>query len=1087
MPQPPANPISSYALQVASLLDQPSSDTAYLYPIIGVTLYPLLDLTAATPSGYTDCSGWANYVLASLDPIHEAVAAQERFIPYFNPGTIAAYDSATGQPTTLVEYENQQPWARADVLQYVYAGLADNHTGSDGFDTITNWASLQPGDVFAYSTGIYTDLGAGPSAGTDPTLALTGDTGHTGIVVGAPTIVAASSISSPSLSPDAVTVVELPVVDSSNVKHYDDGRNYVVPSDPANLPADVDPSLLQPGGTGTGTLYFALDAAGNTIQLNFDASDPWFPNDLDPTNGSEAAVSFAAARLTSTIDLSQYGTLPVDVYPNALPTLDGIDYAQTETLVGTGGLLVEGGGTLTLSGPNSYTGNTTVTGDATTLSIAHDDNLGADTASLEIGAGTTLTVTATMNLAHPLIIDRDATIEIAAGDTVTAAGTITVGPDATLLLTPQFDATGAITFDGIGATLAIDQGVTPTATIGGLQQGDFIDVGSISGGTVTVSGNQLTLIGTGGSLSLSLDTSYGGQFRASSDGSGGTLISYVTASQPYVIPIYHQTIASSGAQSLIIYASVGGGPLDPYLLDSGSPNMFSTYGSWWPGHSTEITQPGTGSFTFAAGVSYNYDTVATNVSLGTGAGGTVVAAANNVNVALITNTGTSSPQTDFANWASAVAAGNPPFGSDQSYGNFSAGLYGSNSLATVLAQLPISDNLENGFIIQSGGIAASAGTLTVGLDPSLIQQWQSDPATITLEMTSTGTTLPNPDGNTVSVSGDEKAQVGTTSITLSGTQGSDTFTIPLVIDTGGGLNDVIYANGALLTHWVQGGGTDGPLQNGTTFDLSGMTLNQGVATILDYITGSTGLPTGGVTTVVNTTTIADQRVNPGISLFYDYNVMFDIQGGKVLLQPIACFAAGTRIATERGPVAVERLREGDRLPTAIGGTLQPISWIGRRRVDCRRHPAPETVWPVRIAARAFDGNTPTRDLFLSPDHAVYLDGVLVPIKYLINHTTIVQVPRSAVTYYHVELPRHEVIWAEGMPAETYLDVGDRSNFDSRGGVCRLHPSFVERQREAMGCAELVVTGPAVQALQARLAELAASEPAAIPGHRRNVA
>ena len=51
----------------------------------------------------------------------------------------------------------------------------------------------------------------------------------------------------------------------------------------------------------------------------------------------------------------------------------------------------------------------------------------------------------------------------------------------------------------------------------------------------------------------------------------------------------------------------------------------------------------------------------------------------------------------------------------------------------------------------------------------------------------------------------------------------------------------------------------------------------------------------------------------------------------------------------------------------------------------------------------------------SPDHAVFIDGVLIPVRYLINGRTIVQEPADEVTYYHVELPRHDVIFAEGLP------------------------------------------------------------------------
>ncbi len=87
---------------------------------------------------------------------------------------------------------------------------------------------------------------------------------------------------------------------------------------------------------------------------------------------------------------------------------------------------------------------------------------------------------------------------------------------------------------------------------------------------------------------------------------------------------------------------------------------------------------------------------------------------------------------------------------------------------------------------------------------------------------------------------------------------------------------------------------------------------------------------------------------------------------------MACFAAGTLIETVDGQRAVETLAVGDEVVTLLGGSGR-IVWVGSRAVDCARHPRPETVWPVRIAAGAFAANVPARDLFVSPDHAVFVN------------------------------------------------------------------------------------------------------------------
>jgi Hint domain/Subtilase family len=160
---------------------------------------------------------------------------------------------------------------------------------------------------------------------------------------------------------------------------------------------------------------------------------------------------------------------------------------------------------------------------------------------------------------------------------------------------------------------------------------------------------------------------------------------------------------------------------------------------------------------------------------------------------------------------------------------------------------------------------------------------------------------------------------------------------------------------------------------------------------------------------------------------------------------VACFAAGTRIATIGGDVPVEALRIGDRVIRAQGGCERIVS-IRNRRIICAQHPRPNMVWPVRVRAHSFGRGLPRRDLYLSPDHALYLDRVLVPVKYLVDGERIEPVPCEAVTYFHVELPRHDVLLAEGLPAESYLDTGEGAEL----------ADFASREWEATAYAPLVV-------------------------------
>jgi hypothetical protein len=182
---------------------------------------------------------------------------------------------------------------------------------------------------------------------------------------------------------------------------------------------------------------------------------------------------------------------------------------------------------------------------------------------------------------------------------------------------------------------------------------------------------------------------------------------------------------------------------------------------------------------------------------------------------------------------------------------------------------------------------------------------------------------------------------------------------------------------------------------------------------------------------------------------------------------VACFTEGTRIATPDGETAVEMLLAGQRLRLANGDTA-PVRWLGHRRIDCRRHPRPWDVWPVRIAAHAFAPGMPAHELRLSPDHAVFADGVLVPIRYLVNGISIVQQPADSVGYWHVELDRHAVLLAGGLPCESYLDTGNRAAFANGGTAVQAHPDFARRVWAAQACAPLVCAGPELVALRARL-------------------
>ena len=189
----------------------------------------------------------------------------------------------------------------------------------------------------------------------------------------------------------------------------------------------------------------------------------------------------------------------------------------------------------------------------------------------------------------------------------------------------------------------------------------------------------------------------------------------------------------------------------------------------------------------------------------------------------------------------------------------------------------------------------------------------------------------------------------------------------------------------------------------------------------------------------------------------------DIAGAQALYAgDLACFAAGTEIATPHGPCAVERLRIGDAVLCHPDRAPRPVTWLGHRRIDCAGHADPDSIRPVRIRAHAFARGRPGRELFLSPDHAVFDGARLIPVKYLIDGEAIAQIEADRVTYWHVELAEHAILLAEGLPTESYLDTGNRAQFAGTGIAGRVR-SWDE------ACAPLCLSGPPVARLRRRLA------------------
>jgi hypothetical protein len=154
-----------------------------------------------------------------------------------------------------------------------------------------------------------------------------------------------------------------------------------------------------------------------------------------------------------------------------------------------------------------------------------------------------------------------------------------------------------------------------------------------------------------------------------------------------------------------------------------------------------------------------------------------------------------------------------------------------------------------------------------------------------------------------------------------------------------------------------------------------------------------------------------------------------------------CFLPGARIKTPEGEINIEELRIGDNVLTA-SGEAKRIKFIGRVKVSRGRTGRWNGEGPVKISRFAIDGKAPYSDLYVSPAHAVYIDSILIPAKYLVNGVTIAADAKPealSLTYFHIELDTHEAILAEGLAVESF----QRNNphaFDNADEYVRLYGS-----------------------------------------------
>jgi autotransporter passenger strand-loop-strand repeat protein len=343
-------------------------------------------------------------------------------------------------------------------------------------------------------------------------------------------------------------------------------------------------------------------------------------------------------------------------------------------------------------------------------------------------------------------------------------------------------------------------------------------------------------------------------------------------------------------------------------------------------------------------------------------------------------------------------------------------------------------------VVLSGGSQFVFGTATSAvLDANAIQTVESGGVAISATVSDTASQVVLSSGTAI----DTIVNGGGTQIVSSGATASGT-----TISGSGAVLDLL--SGAVVGGGITFSGSGGQLQitgsampsntisgfvSGDTFDLATIAFDSSSTANL--------VSSGGVQNQLQITassTTYDLQLNPSESFAGDFFHLGSAGSGTLVTENNSpCYCRGTMILTERGEVAVEDLAIGDAVVT-VSGEARPIKWIGRRAYDGRFVTGNRAVLPIRIEAGALDDGVPARDLLVSPEHALYIDGVLVPAGLLVNGATITQVERiDRLEYFHIELDTHEVILAEGAPAESFVDCDNRGMFQNGAEFARLYP------------------------------------------------
>ena len=660
------------------------------------------------------------------------------------------------------------------------------------------------------------------------------------------------------------------------------------------------------------------------------------------------------------------GTAPGDI----ITSYETVSIAKGTASISSGG--VSENGLITVASGAKFVDNGSLSG----------------TGTLVVGSGGAATLLGSTTLAS---ISDTGTLVLGGSD----AAAITLASGAQATITSNFSDTHSITGAG---TLTVNSGVTATLA-GGSSIASIIDAGTLDlagamGGAINMQGNGAkSVVDFTGSSSSATLTNFGttddiilgtGMLPAPTSGtsialgySGGVL-----------------TVTEGTSSAHVTVSGVSGTTLSAasFVALQGTNGENIELASGLAGQTFAFSTSGTGSFetpaNYAGGVAPGDSIVAGEVV-------TITAGTASVTGSALVDNGTINVGTGFVD---------------------ASGITGTGTLNIgTVANATLTGNTTLGSI-------SDAGTLVLGgTDAAAISLASGAQATIASKFSDTGS---------ITGAGTLTVNSGVTATLAAGSS------VASIIDAGT-LNLAGAMGGAINMQ----GNSANSVADFTGTDVTGHVLNTALinfGTTDKIILGSSNFSLSGTTDKLtdsyNNGTLVVTDTTDGASVTLDLSLTSGDQAswlqlgestGQLVLT--LCFYPGTRIATPEGDVAVEALQAGDLVATGNGP--KPVRWVGQSHVHTR-FADPLRSLPIRIKAGALGDGLPARDLLLSPDHAVFIDGILVQAGALVNGSSIVReqdVPEQ-FTYYHVELATHELLLAEGVQAESFVDNVDRVHF-----------------------------------------------------------